>query len=610
MSETISDRKDMDFVIYEQLNTNEIFKTKKFHNVNKKTSFMIIKEAYNFAMNEILPTYVEADREGVKFENGEVKVPKCFKKAHKLLIEGEWGAITESFEYGGQELPHIIAQAVWELMIGANYTLMTYPILGHGAGKMIETFGTDKQKELFLKKLYSLEWGGSMLLTESEAGSDLGALTTSAVKNDDGTYSITGSKIFITNGEQDLTKNIIHPVLARVEGAPEGIKGISIFIVPKFWVEDDGKIGDFNDVVCTGVEEKMGLHGSPTCFLSLGAKGKCKGLLLGRENQGIEIMFNMMNKVRLEVGTQAFTYASRAYLYALDYARTRKQGKTKNNKEDRQVTIINHPDVKRMLFKMKAYVEGMRSLIYFTALNFDKKHIAESKDEKKHYSNLINILTPIVKAYCSEKGFDVCVESMQVLGGYGYIKDYPVEQFLRDSKITSIYEGTNGIQAIDFVLRKIVVNDSEMLNSLIKEIQKTIEEARAFDELSEMAEKLARVTDALFSACFQVTKKIKEKKIDSALFSAHPLLEATGDVIMAWMLIWRASVAIKNLKKIKKDKSIEEIANESKDASFYYGKIVTAKFFVNNMLPSVFGKFTAVMLNDNVDEINCKENIF
>ena len=327
MAEVIADRRDIEFVLYEQLNTQSILNSGAYSDVNRKMADMVIKEARNLAVKEILPTYTLCDKEGVLFDKGEVKVPECFRPVHKLLVEGEWGALTENPEYGGQGLPHIVAQAALEYMIGANYTLMTYAILGHGAGKMVDLFGTPAQKKLFLKKMYTCEWGATMLLTEPQAGSDLGALSTSAVKNDDGTYSITGNKIFITNGQQNLTENIIHPVLARIEGAPDGTKGISIFLVPKIWVNEDGSLGEPNDVVCTGVEEKMGIHGSPTCSMSLGSAGKCRGWLLGEENQGMAIMFHMMNDVRLEVGTQAFTHASCAYLHALTYAEGRLQGR-------------------------------------------------------------------------------------------------------------------------------------------------------------------------------------------------------------------------------------------------------------------------------------------
>ncbi|MCP4124220.1 MAG: acyl-CoA dehydrogenase, partial [Bacteroidetes bacterium] len=324
---------------------------------------------------------------------------------------------------------------------------------------------------------YSAEWGGTMLLTEPDAGSDVGALTTSAKKNDDGTYSITGNKIFITSGDHNLTENIVHPVLARIEGAPGGTKGISLFLVPKYWVNDDGSMGDANGIVCTGVEEKMGIHGSATCAMSMGAAGECRGTLLGEENKGMRVMFHMMNEARLGVGHQAFTHASAAYIHSLNYARERIQGRALEdmmNHEAPSVPIIKHPDVRRMLLEMKSNVEGMRSFVYYVAKCFDMIECANSEEEKAKFEGLAELLTPILKTYNSNVGFDACVQSMQLFGGAGYTKDYPVEQLARDCKIASIYEGTDGIQAMDLLARKMPMNEGQVFLSFIQEIQDII----------------------------------------------------------------------------------------------------------------------------------------
>ena len=598
MAPKLTDQRDIDFVLYEQLKVDSFLTSEKYKAFNKKMFDMVIKEAKNLAVKEIFPTYTQCDKEGVSFENGMVKVPECLRKPHKLLMEGEWGALTEDPEYGGQGLPFTIAQAAMEYLTGANYVLTTYPILGHGAGKMIDLFGTGQQKDLFLEKLYTGAWGGSMLLTEPGAGSDVGALTTSAQKRDDGTYDIVGSKIFITNGEQNLTDNIIHPVLARIEGAPAGTKGISLFIVPKIWVNEDGTLGEPNDVVCTGIEEKMGIHGSPTCSLALGSKGNCRGFLLGEPNRGMKIMFHMMNEVRLEVGTQAFTSANLAYLHALDYAKQRLQGRSIENLADHsadQVPIIRHPDVKRMLLKMKSYVEGLRSLVYYIAFCFDKKEMTSDEKESVHYSNLVEILTPLVKAYSSEKGFDVCVEAMQVFGGYGYTKEYPVEQMVRDCKIASIYEGANGIQAMDFLGRKIAGNKGLMLDALTNEIRATILTAKAHDNLKELAIKLEAAVILLETTCKNTGKAMFSKHMASAFACAHPLLEATGDIIMAWMLLWRAVIADKKL--------------DTKESAFYNGKIKTAQFFIITIIPATMGKLAAITYENN-PAVGMEEHLF
>lgn len=598
MAFKFNDQRDIDFVLYEQLKVDRLLKSDKYRDFNRKMFDMVIKEAKTLAVKEIFPTYTECDKIGVSFENGKVKVPECLRKPHKLLQDGEWGALTEDPEYGGQGLPFSITQAVLEYLIAANYVLMTYTILGHGAGKMIELYGTEKQKELFVEKLYTGEWGGSMMLTEPEAGSDVGALTTTAKEMDDGTYEISGSKIFITNGEQNLTDNIIHPVLARIEGAPAGTKGISLFIVPKIWVNEDGSSGDFNDVVCTGIEEKMGLHGSPTCSMSLGSKGKCRGFLLGKPDRGMQIMFHMMNEVRLEVGIQAFTSANLAYQHALDYAKQRLQGRSLENIADRnagQVPIIRHPDVKQMLLKMKSYVEGMRSLIYYIGFCFDKQNTTEDKDAAVYYSNLIEILTPVVKAYASEKGFDVCVQAMQVYGGYGYTKEYPVEQLVRDCKITSIYEGANGIQAMDFLGRKITGNKGAMLETLINEIKTTIVTAKKHANLKQLAVKLESSLLLFETTCKNTSNALLSEQISSAFACATPLLEAAGDIIMAWMLLWRALVATEKL--------------ETREADFYKGKIRTAQFFIFTMIPVTMGKLNAIIYKDN-PAAGMEENLF
>ncbi len=581
----ISDRRDIDFVLYEQLQADQICKEPRFAELNRKVFDMLITEARNFAVKEILPTYAEGDREGVHFENGKVKVPKCFHKAFDLFKEGEWMAMTKPQELGGQGLPHILAQAASEYLIGANYAFCTYMILACGSGKMIELFGTEKQKKLFLRNLYTGKWGGTMLLTESQAGSDLGNLTTSAKKNPDGTYSLIGNKIFITNGEQDLTENIIHPVLARIEGAPKGTKGISLFIVPKFWVNDDGSPGERNDIVCTGVEEKMGIHASPTCSMALGSKGNCRGLLLGAENQGMEIMFHMMNEVRLEVGTQGFCHGTTAYLHALNYARERHQGRDIAAGKDAdapQAPIISHPDVRRMLMWMKSHVDGMRSLLYYAAYLFDKSACARNAADKERYEGLAGLLTPVVKAYCSERGFDVCVQAMQVFGGYGYTREYPAEQILRDCKIASIYEGTDGIQAADLIGRKIGMKKGAALLSLMDEILQTVNRAKETETLADMAAAVESAAKRMGETAVKMSQMLKTPHFRIPFVHALPFLEVMGDVLLSWMLLWRATIA----------------APKQQTSPFYAGQIKTAAYFINAVLPITMGKMNAIEKGD------------
>ncbi|CAB5117071.1 Acyl-CoA dehydrogenase [Olavius algarvensis associated proteobacterium Delta 3] len=316
MAQIIADRRDVDFVLHEQLDVEQLSRAERYAEFTQKTIDMVIKEARNLAVKEILPTRELGDREGCLFDGGRVTVPESFHRAWELLKAGEWLAMPEDPGFGGQGMPVVVSLAAGDYLVGANYAFMMYAGLTHGAANLVHAFGTEAQKQLYLEKMYTGEWTGTMLLTEPEAGSDVGALTTMAVKKDDGTYSISGNKIFISSGEHDLSENIIHPVLARIEGAPQGTKGISLFLVPKFWVNEDGSLGEFNDVVCTGIEEKMGIHGNVTCSLTLGGKGNCRGVLLGEENKGMRAMFLMMNEARLLVGIQGFTCASNAYLYA------------------------------------------------------------------------------------------------------------------------------------------------------------------------------------------------------------------------------------------------------------------------------------------------------
>ncbi len=600
MAQLISDRRDIDFVLYEQLEIEDIVKSEKYNDLNRKMFDMVISEARNLGIKEILPTCTQGDREGVTFDNGRVTVPQCFHRAYQLFVEGEWIAMAEDPEVGGQGFPWIIRQAAFEYIIGANFAIAGFGNLGHGTGKMIELFGTSQQKKLFLEKVYSGQWGGTMLLTEPDAGSDVGALTTTAVKNPDGTYSITGNKIFITCGDHDLTENIIHPVLARIEGASPGTKGISLFIVPKIWVNEDGSLGEPNDIVCSGVEEKMGIHGSPTCSMVLGGKGACRGILLGEENKGLMVMFHMMNEARLDVGTQGFLHASAAYLYALNYARNRLQGRdiaAAKDPDAPQVPIIRHPDVRRMLMMMKAYVDGMRSFVYYVAYCFDKKRTAKTREEKEHYNDFIELLTPLIKAYCSERGQFVCEQAIQVYGGYGYIKDYPVEQLYRDCKITSIYEGTNGIQAMDLLGRKLGMKKGAVFIDFLNEIKATVNQAAQNPRLADLADRVAKALNRLNEIALHISKTAFSKDMKLALAYAHPFMEVVGDVIMAWMLLWRATVAAPKLEKLAGSPdaaAIQSKVAKHKDAAFYDGQIKAAEFFINAILPATIGKMNAI----------------
>ena len=586
MAEAVADRRDQEFVLHEMLNVAGLSEHEKFADFNKKTIDMVVKEARNLAVKEVLPTAGESDEQGCKLENGQVTAPECFKRPYKLFCEGEWIAMADDPKYGGQGMPKVLSIAAGEMFTGANCGFMMYPGLTHGAAKMIEEFGTQEQIDLFLEKMYTGQWGGTMCLTEPEAGSDVGALTSTAVKNDDGTYTITGNKIFISGGDHDLTENIIHPVLARIEGAPAGTKGISLFIVPKIWVNEDGTLGEDNDVVCTGIEEKMGIHGNSTCSLAFGGKGKCRGTLLGEANKGMKAMFLMMNEARLGVGMQGHGFASVSYVNAVSYAKERKQGASLLKMFEANppaVSIIEHPDVRRQLLFMKSATEGMRALLYYVGMLFDKAAVAKDDDEKAKYNGLIELLTPIAKAYCTDKAFEVCVQGVQVYGGYGYIKEYPQEQLLRDCKITSIYEGTNGIQSMDFLGRKLGMNKGKPVMDLLGEMNATIAKAKETEGLEEMAKSVEAAVNKLGEVAMHMGMTAMSEKVMDAFASSVPFLEVTGDVIMAWLSLWRASIAAPLVATAKK-----------KDVAFYDGQVKTAQYYIEQQLPTAMGKMDAV----------------
>lgn len=594
-AQLIADRRDVDFVLFEQLQVENLIENEKFREFDRKTFDMVINEARHFAIKEILPLNEIGDKEGLIFENNQVKIPESFHRPYEQLREGGWISMMEDPRIGGQGFPFSITQAALEYIIGADFSFGAFGFATHGAAKMIELFGTKKQKRLYMDRMYTGEWTGTMVLTEAEAGSDVGSLTTTARKNKDGTYSIIGNKIFITCGEHNLTSNIIHPILARIEGAPAGTRGISLFLVPKIRVNDDGSPGQQNDVICTGIEEKMGIHASPTCQLAFGSKGDCQGELLGEENQGMKVMFHMMNEARLGVGSLGLFNGSSAYLYALDYARQRKQGRdlTKIMEKDAEsVAVINHPDIRRELMWMKSHVEGMRSLVYFIAMLFDKTACAPTQDEKTKISDMIELLTPVVKSYCTDKGFECCVRAVQVFGGYGYTRDCPVERLLRDSKINSIYEGTNGIQAMDLLGRKMGMKKGAVTMELLVMMQETMRKASELPALKDMIPKFEKAVHKLGNTAMALGSAVMSEKIKHAFAQAGPFLDVTGDVIMAWMLLWRANAAALRLREIEKEGGLP--GKRAKDKMFYQGQVLSAQYFMETILPQTLGKMDAI----------------
>jgi alkylation response protein AidB-like acyl-CoA dehydrogenase len=587
MAQQLVDRRDQDFVIWEQINCGELLNYEMYKEFNKKACTLIINEARALAIKELLPLLAEGDTEGVRYENGTVKVPQSFHRVFELVKEGEWNNLSVPAEMGGQGAPAFLGAAAAEYFLGANWPLFCYATMGNGTANMIQKYGTRQQKETYVKKLTSAEWGGTMLLTESEAGSDVGSLATAAIKNPDGSYALSGNKIFITNGEHDLAENIIHPVLARIEGDPPGTRGISLFLVPKYFVNDDGSLGDRNDIICSGVEEKHGIHASATCSMTLGSKGKCIGYLLGQEREGMKIMFNMINGARMSTGLQALTYASAAYLLAVNYARERIQGRDLADFADHSapsVAIIKHPDVRRNLLWMKSYVDGMRSFFYYMTVLGTKGNEGETAEDRERHGDLFSMLTPVVKDYMAVKGHEVCIQAIQLFGGAGYTKDYLVEQYARDCKITTIYEGTSGIQALDMLGRKLGMKDGTVFMNFLAEIQKTIARARQIEQTRELAVKVEAAANRLGEVALHLGKKAMSAEFKVAFAHSLPFLHVIGDTIMAWMLLWRALTAADQLSGNPK----------KKDTAFCEGQIRTADFFISTELAATMGKMNAI----------------
>ncbi|MEW6666417.1 MAG: acyl-CoA dehydrogenase [Thermodesulfobacteriota bacterium] len=586
MAQQLVDKRDQDFVIWEQMNGESYLKDGPYSGYDRKMCDMILTEARTLAVKEVLPTLAEGDREGLRFESGVVKVPECFHRAFDLILEGGWNNLGVPEQMGGQGAPPFIAAGAAEFFSSANWPLYCYATMGNGTADMIHKFGTPEQKAAYVEKLIMAKWGGTMLLTESEAGSDVGALSTTAVKNPDGTYTLTGNKIFITNGEHDLAENIIHPVLARIEGDPPGTKGISLFIVPKFFVNPDGSLGARNDIVCEGIEKKHGITASATCSMTLGAKGKCTGFLLGQERQGMKIMFHMINGARMSVGLQALSYASAAYLLAVDYARKRIQGRDLQHFNDASapsVPIIRHPDVRRNLLWMKSHVEAMRSFFHYTLTCGIKAATASEERERRLHEDLFGILTPLVKDYIGTRGHEVCIQAIQVFGGAGYTKDYPVEQYARDCKITTIFEGTSGIQAMDLLARKLGKQNGAVFMHLLEQMRQTVAKARRIPELEDMAGKFEASVSMLGETAMKLGGLAMSPGFKTAFAHSVPFLHSMGDVIMGWMLLWRAEVAAPKIPGAK-----------GRDVSFYQGQVKTAQFYIDTVLPVTRGKMDSV----------------
>jgi len=609
--------RDAKFILWDMLQIQRLFELPEYKEFDEETINMVIDQAAKFAENVLGPHNAEGDTVGCKFENGKVTVPPVFQDLYKQFCELGWVNLTSSPDVGGQGLPEVASLPPKEFFMGANFSFCAYPVFAYGGGHLLEVFGSEELKEKYMYKMYTGEWGGSMCLTEPEAGSDVGAAKTTAKKDGDH-YLISGTKMFITSGDHDLVDNIIHAVLGRIEGAPTGTKGLTLFAVPKYRVNEDGSLGEFNDVTTVGIEEKIGIHGSSTCTLSFGDNNSCQGYIIGEENMGIVHMFQLMNEARIEVGIQSVSASSGAYLNALAFAKERIQGqdiKTMKDPEAPSVSIMKHPDVRRMLLTIKSYTEGMRALLYYNAYLLDLGHHLEDEKEKAASQLRAELLTPICKAYCSDMAFRMTEYAIQVCGGYGATKDYPIEQYLRDTKIASIYEGTNGIQSLDLLGRKLMMKKGAVFMGLLEDINKFASENESNESIGKACKELSKSKDVISEIAMHLGGLSMGGQIELSMSHSVTLLMSLGHVIITWLLLWQAKIADEKINEIYKDSGAEDddakykVASENDNASFYAGKIAAANFFTFNVLPEIYANKMLVMSGDT-SVITLPENAF
>ncbi len=566
--------RDMQFVMHEVLKVTDTFREMPAHaEIDVDTINAVLEEAGKFASQVIFPLNISGDTEGCKLDpkTHEVTTPKGFKEAYKQYVEGGWAALSSDPEYGGQGLPLAVNQCLYEMMNSANQAWTMYPGLTHGAYASLHTHGTDEQKATYLAKMVSGEWTGTMCLTEPHCGTDLGLMRTKAEPQPDGTYKLTGNKIFISAGEHDMAENIVHLVLARLPDAPPGIKGISLFVVPKFLVNQDGSLGARNGIYCGGLEHKMGIHGNATCQMVLDG---AVGTMVGQPNKGMQGMFVMMNAARLGVGNQSLGLTEVAYQNALAYAKDRIQMRSLSGpkaKDKPADPIIVHPDVRRMLLTAKAYAEGGRALALFCSVLLEKVHGHPDEKVRKDSDEMLSLLTPISKAFLTDNGYLAATECQQVFGGHGYIKEWGMEQFVRDARINMIYEGTNTIQSLDLLGRKVLGNNGATLRKFGKLVARLVEEEGVNEKMAEFINPVAYLGEQMTKFTTEIGFKALQNP-DEAGAAAVPYLRVAGHLVFGyfWALMAR--------------EALQKIAAGSTDP-FYTAKLQTARFYFAKLFP-------------------------
>ncbi len=544
-----------------------------FENVSPDVVTAVLEEGGRFVSEVLFPINHSGDQEGcTRHEDGSVTTPKGFKQAYAQYVESGWGTLGAPEAVGGQGMPHVISTAFEEYMISSNMAFAMYPGLTHGAIASLLVKGSPEQQAKYVPKMVSGEWGGTMNLTEPQCGTDLGLIKTKAEPQADGSYAITGTKIFISSGEHDLTSNIIHLVLAKTPGAPDSTKGISLFVVPKFLVNDDGSLGERNAVSCGSIEHKMGIHANSTCVMNYDG---AKGWLVGEEMKGLAAMFIMMNVARLGVGLQGLAVGETALQNAVQYAEDRRQGRALTGAQEpgeKADTLFVHPDVRRMLMEAKALTEGMRALCLWGALQVDLEHGAPSEEERELAGDLVGLLTPVIKGVGTDIGYKVATDAQQVYGGHGYIAEWGMEQYVRDARISMIYEGTNGVQAMDLVGRKLGQNGGRAVQALFKVVTEEVAAAKGDEKTASFAEALEKALGQMQAATLWIATHGFKNPNDAGA-AAYPYMQLTGTVALGLMWLRMAKAAA------------EALAKGAEDAKFYEAKLVTARFYAERIMP-------------------------
>jgi alkylation response protein AidB-like acyl-CoA dehydrogenase len=581
-----ADLREFTFLLFEQFGIDKLLGQAPFEAWGVDECKATLAGAYRWVREVTGPLNAIGDHQGCTIDNGQLVTPTGFKAAWKSLYESGWKQIAADPEWGGGGSPVSLQVFVEEMITGSNTAFAMYAGLSVGAAEVIESFGTPEQKKLYYPRMLNGQWAGTMCLTEPQAGSDVGSAKTTATSNGDGSYTIRGTKIFISAGDHDLAENIVHLVLARVDGAPAGTKGLTLFIVPKLKTNPDGTLDGSNDVSLANIEHKMGINASATCILNFGDAGTCRGWPVGGEaklNQGMPQMFKLMNSARIAVGIQGLSVASSAFLNAVEYAKERKQGASMAHWKDPtapRVPIIEHADVRRMLLDMKSRVEGIRALIVKLAQHNDWVEVLRGKDEQKaaYHQGQVDLLVPLVKAYGSDQGFRVCETAIQTYGGVGYTKDFPVEQYCRDSKIFSIYEGTNHIQAMDLVGRKLGQAGGANLQAFLGDVAQFVQKHASDPTLGPALKTLSLAQEALGGSAMRLLMWFQTGNVALVPLQANRFLEMMAETTVAWLLLEGAAIAIETKK---------TVAAGHPDAAFYEGKIAAALYYARNVLPTV-----------------------